>query len=249
MKKIAMSLIVCMLFAVSPARGEGAIDFYKLGLESSSFNQKIHYFTKAVELNPRLAIALKKRGMIYYFQEKYRKMLLDFRRYTALTPSDPEGYGMIGLAQLKLGNFTEAITELSRAIDMDPSFASAYLHRSEAYYHEGLFERAVEDSTKAISLCKDQSTIGKAYTVRSKAYRQLGQEDLADKDFNKAYLLDPANYSYRYFTITNYLASFASDSNYIPFKDIRWLGLVGVIVLLLVLIFRLALPTPRKNGL
>jgi tetratricopeptide (TPR) repeat protein len=249
MKKIAMSLIVCMLFAASPAWCEEAIDFYKLGLESSSFNKKIYYFTKAVELNPRLAIAFKKRGMIYYFQEKYSKMLLDFRRYTALTPSDPEGFGMIGLAQLKLGNFTEAITQLSRAIDMDPLLASAYLHRSEAYYHKGLFEQAVADSTEAISLGKAQSTIGKAYTVRSKAYRQLGQEDLADKDFNKAYLLDPANYSYRYFTITNYLASLASDSNYISFKDIRWLGLVGIIVLLLVLIFRLALPTPRKGGL
>jgi tetratricopeptide (TPR) repeat protein len=249
MKKVAMSLIVCMLFAASSAWCEEAIDFYKLGLESSTFNKKIYYFTKAVELNPRLAIAFKKRGMIYYFQEKYSKMLLDFRRYTALTPSDPEGFGMIGLAQLKLGNFTEAITQLSRAIDMDPLLASAYLHRSEAYYHKGLFEQAVADSTEAISLGKAQSTIGKAYTVRSKAYRQLGQEDLADKDFNKAYLLDPANYSYRYFTITNYLASLASDSNYIPFKDIRWLGLVGVIVLLLVLIFRLALPTPRKGGL
>ena len=249
MKKVAMSLIVCMLFAASSAWCEEAIDFYKLGLESSSFNKKIYYFTKAVELNPRLAIAFKKRGMIYYFQEKYSKMLLDFRRYTALTPSDPEGFGMIGLAQLKRGNFTEAITQLSRAIDMDPVFASAYLYRSEAYYHEKLFEQAVEDSTKAISFGKAQSIIGKAYTVRSKAYRPLGQGDLADKDFNKAYLLDPANYSYRYFTITNYLASLASDSNYIPFKDIRWLGLVGVIVLLLVLIFRLALPTPRKNGL
>jgi tetratricopeptide (TPR) repeat protein len=248
MKKIAVSLIVFMVFAASPAWGEEAIDFYKLGLESSMFNKKIHYFTKAVELNPRLAIAFKKRGIIYYFQEKYSKMLLDFRRYKALTPSDPEGYGMVGLALLKLGNFTEAITELSRAIEMDPTLASAYLHRSEAYYHRGFFEQAVKDSTKAIALGKAQSTIGKAYTVRSKAYRQLGQEDLADEDFNKAYLLDPVNYSYRYFTITNYLASFASDSNYIPSKDIRWLGLIGIIVLLLVLIFRLALPTPRKGG-
>jgi tetratricopeptide (TPR) repeat protein len=249
MKKILVSLIISVLFAASPALGEEAIDFYKLGLESSMFNKKIHYFTKAVELNPRLAIAFKKRGLIYYFQEKYSKMLSDFSRYNALSPADPEGYGMIGLAQLKLGNFTEAITELSRAIEMDPTLASAYLHRSEAYYHKGFFEQAVEDSTTAISLGKAQATIGKAYTVRSKAYRQLGQGDLADEDFDKAYLLDPVNYSYRYFTITNYLASFVSDSNYIPSKDIRRLGLIGIIVLLLVLIFRLALPRPRKGGL
>lgn len=247
MKKILVSLIISVLFAAYPARGEESMDFYKLGLESSMFNKKIHYFTKALELNPRLAAAYAKRGRIYYFQEKYGEMLDDFRRYSALTPSDPEGYGMIGLAQLKLGNFTQAITELSRAIELDPSLASAYLHRSEAYYHRGFFKQAVEDSTKAISLGKVQSIIGKAYTVRSKANRQLGQEDLADEDFNKAYVLDPANYSYRYFTITNYLASFASDSNYIPSKDVSRLGLIGIIVLLFVLIFKLALPTPRKD--
>jgi tetratricopeptide (TPR) repeat protein len=247
MKKILVSLIISVLFASYPARGEESMDFYKLGLESSMFNKKIHYFTKALELNPRLAAAYAKRGRIYYFQEKYGEMLDDFRRYNALSPADPEGYGMLGLAQLKLGNFPQAITELSRAIEMDPTLASAYLHRSEAYYHKGFFEQAAEDSTTAISLGKSQSTIGKAYTVRSKAYRQLGQEDLADEDFDKAYVLDPVNYSYRYFTMTNYLASFASDSNYIPSKDVRRLGLIGIIVLLFVLIFKLALPTPRKD--
>jgi tetratricopeptide (TPR) repeat protein len=155
---------------------------------------------------------------------------------------------MIGLAQLKLGNLAEAIIKLSRAIEMDPLLASAYLNRAEAYYLNGFTEQAIEDSTKAIQLGKAQSTIGKAYTIRSRAYRQLGQEGLADEDFNKAYLLDPEYYGYRYFTITNHLASFVSDSNYIPSKDISWLGLIGIVVLLFVLIFKLALPTPRKGG-
>jgi tetratricopeptide (TPR) repeat protein len=119
-KKIVVSLIIYMLFAASPARAETAIDFYRLGLESSMFNKKIHYFTKAVELNPTLAVAYEKRGRLYYFQEKYGEMLRDFRRFTALKPSDPEGYRMIGLAQLKLGNLAEAIIKLSRAIEMDP---------------------------------------------------------------------------------------------------------------------------------
>jgi tetratricopeptide (TPR) repeat protein len=247
-KKIVVSLIIYMLFAASPARAETAIDFYRLGLESSMFNKKIHYFTKAVELNPTLAVAYEKRGRLYYFQEKYGEMLRDFRRFTALRPSDPEGYRMIGLAQLKLGNLAEAIIKLSRAIEMDPLLASAYLNRAEAYYLNGFTEQAIEDSTKAIQLGKAQSTIGKAYTIRSRAYRQLGQEGLADENFNKAYLLDPEYYGYRYFTITNHLASFVSDSNYIPSKDISWLGLIGIVVLLFVLIFKLALPTPRKGG-
>jgi tetratricopeptide (TPR) repeat protein len=247
MKRLLVSLVISILFAACPAWGEESIDFYKLGLESSMFNKKIHYFTKAVELNPKLAVAYEKRGRLYYFQEKYDQMSLDFRRFTTLKPSDPEGFRMLGLAQLKLGNFAEAIKKLSRAIELDPQLASAYLHRGEAYYRKGLMQRAIEDSTKAIQLGKAQSTIGKAYTIRSKAYRQLGQEDLADEDFNKAYLLDPEHYGYRYFTITNHLASFVSDTNYIGSKDISRLGLIVIIVLLFVLIFKLVLPSPRKG--
>ncbi len=248
MKKTLVSLIISILFAACPAWGVESIDFYRLGLESSMFNKKIHYFTKAVELNPKLAVAYEKRGRIYYFQEKYDEMLLDFLRFTTLKPSDPEGFRMLGLAQLKLGNFAEAIKKLSRAIELDPQLASAYLYRGDAYYRQGLPEQAIKDSTKAIKLGKVQSTRGKAYTIRSKAYRQLGQEGLADEDFNKAYLLDPENYGYRYFTITNHLASFVSDSNYIGSKDISRLGLVGIVVLLFVLIFKLVLPSPRKDG-
>jgi tetratricopeptide (TPR) repeat protein len=239
--------VISLLFAACPAWAKQSSDFYRLGLESSRFNKKIHYFTKALELNPGLAVAYKKRGSLYYFQEKYREMLLDFRRFTELKPSDPEGYRMLGLAHLKLGNFPQAITKLSMAIELDPQLASGYLHRGQAYYHTGLPEQATKDSTKAIQLGKAQAIIGKAYTLRSKAYRQLGQENLADEDFNKAYGLDPENYAYRYFTITNHLASFVSDSNYIASKDISRLGLIGIIVLLFVLIFKLALPGPRKG--
>jgi tetratricopeptide (TPR) repeat protein len=247
MKKLLVSLVISIILAAYPAWGKQSIDFYKLGLESSLFNKKIHYFSKALELNPGLAVAYEKRGTLYYFQKRYREMLLDFRRFTTLKPSDPEGFSMLGLAQLKMGNFSEAIIKLSRAIELDPQLASAYLYRGEAYFRKGLLELALEDSTKAIHLGKTQATIGRAYTIRSKVYRQLGQEGLADEDFSQAYLLDPENYAYRYFTITNYLASFVSDSNYVGSKGISRLGLIGIIVLLFVLIFKLALPSPRKG--
>jgi uncharacterized membrane protein len=56
----------------------------------------------------------------------------------------------------------------------------------------------------------------------------------------------PENYGYKYFTITNHLASFTNDASYISTGDIRRLGLIGVIAVLAVLIFKLVLPNPRK---
>jgi tetratricopeptide (TPR) repeat protein len=239
-------LVVYILISACPAWAQDATHFFNLGLESSMVNKKIHYFTKALELDPRLAIAYDKRGRLYYFQENYDKMMHDFYKFTDLSPSDPEGYRMLGLAHLKTGNLDVAIAKFSRAVELEQKLASAYGYRAEAYNRKGLPEKAVQDATKAIEIGTSQPTIGRAYTVRSKAYRQLGQEALAAADFDKAYDLDPENYGYKYFTITNHLASFTNDSSYISPGDMRRLGLFGVIAVLAALIFKLVLPTPRK---
>jgi tetratricopeptide (TPR) repeat protein len=231
---------------VCPAWGQDATRFFNLGLQSSMVNKKIHYFTKALELNPRLAIAYDKRGRFYYFQENYDKMMYDFYKFTALRPANPEGYRMLGLAHMRLGNLDVAIDKFSQAVELEPKLASAYGYRAEAYLLKGFPEKAIQDATRTIEIGTAQPTIGRAYTVRSKAYRQLGQEDMAAADFDKAYDLDPENYGYKYFTITNYLASFTNDSSYIGPGDMRRLGLIGVIAVLAALIFKLVLPTPRK---
>ena len=53
------ALCLFLLFWVSPAQAEvgDAIDYFNLGLESSLTNNKIKYFTKALELNPKNADA------------------------------------------------------------------------------------------------------------------------------------------------------------------------------------------------
>jgi tetratricopeptide (TPR) repeat protein len=245
MKKTIV-VLTYILISICPAWGQDATHFLNLGLKSSMVNKKINYFTKALVLNPRLAIAYDKRGRLYYFQEKYDKMINDFYKFTDLRPSDPEGYRMLGLAHLKKGNLDVAIAKFSRALELEPKLASAYGYRAEAYRLKGFPEKAVLDSTRAIEIGGTQSTVGRAYTVRSKAYKQLGQEELAAADFDKAYDLDPENYGYKYFNITNYLASFTNDSSYIKPSHMRRLGLIGIIALLAALIFKLVLPTPRK---
>ncbi len=247
MKKTLVGVMISLLFATCSAWGQGAMDYYNRGLESSMFNTKIHYFTKAIELDSGLSAAYEKRGRIYYFQENYAKMLHDFQKVTLLRPSDPEGYRMLGVAYMSLGNRDAALDKLSRAIELDPLLASAYTHRAELYRLMDLPEKAIEDASKAIELGDSQATVGRAYTVRSKVYRQLGHEELADADFDKAYDLDPKHYGYKYFTITNHLASFVNDSNYLTSKDMGRVGLVGIIVIVFVIIFKLALPSPRKG--
>ena len=249
MKKALVGIVIYLLLPGSPSWSQDAMRFFDMGLESSMMNTKIYYFSKALELNPKLSVAYEKRGMIYYFQGNYEETIEDFRKVADLNPTKSEAYRMLGLAYLKKGKHAEAIAYLTQAIELNPRLAAAYSNRAESYLHKGMAEAAVGDASKAIALRGADPIIGRAYTVRSKAYRQLGKDEQADEDFNKAYILDPENYVYRYYTITNHLASFVSDSGHINARSVRRVGLVAIIALLFVLIFKLVLPSPDKRDI
>jgi regulator of sirC expression with transglutaminase-like and TPR domain len=72
-----------------------AVEYFNLGLEGDLTYKKIEYFTKALELNPRLAAAYEKRGLLYYFLEKYDNVIQDFQTYVELVPTKAEAYRML----------------------------------------------------------------------------------------------------------------------------------------------------------
>jgi tetratricopeptide (TPR) repeat protein len=245
--KMKKSLIVAIgyLFFSYSAWGLDAMHYYNLGLNSFMTNNKIHYFTKALEINPMLSEAYEKRGMLYYFQEKYAETVHDFQRVVELKPFEPEGYVKLGFAYLKKGDHDKAIANLTYAIERDPNLASGYTYRAEASRLKGKIDESIQDSTKAIELGGFEQTIGKAYTTRSKAYRELGQIELAEKDFKRALRLDPEYYRYTYASATEYLANLAGGSSDV--KRIGWMGSAILIAILFVVIFKLTLPAPKKD--
>lgn len=247
MTKILIGGLGFLILVASTGWCQDAMYYYDLGVRSTVTYEKIHYFTKALELNPRLYSAYKKRGKLYYYREKYSKMIKDFQKVIAVNPHDSEAFRMLGLGYLEEGYYDEAIAHLTQAIELDPEQASTYSHRAEAYLLKGRFEEAIQDASKAIGLHGSEPIIGRAYTIRSKAYKQLGQTKLAQADYNKAYTMDPENYDYRFFTVTDALASYASDSGYLNARSTRRVGLVAIIVLLFVVIFKVVLPTPNKR--
>lgn len=74
--------------------------------------------------------------------------------------------------------------------------AVAYYHRGIAYYGLGLFDRAIEDYTRAISL---KANYGEAFNNRGAAYNAKGQFDRALEDYTRAtaFTLDPKFYANR----------------------------------------------------
>jgi len=245
MKKVIVGFISCLLIPIAAAWSQDALHFYDLGLNSSMAYKKVHYFTRALELDPGLTEAYEQRGMLYYFQGKYTATIIDFQRVAELKPFDSGADIMLGLAFMELENYDEAISHFSRAIVLDPQLTSAYSHRAEAKRLKGMIDEAIQDATRAIELGDSERIIGKAFTTRSKAYRELGHIEQADADFKKALKLDPEQYKYSLLTSTELLAESASEAS-LP-KRVSWMGAALIVALLFVVIFKLRLSPPKKD--
>lgn len=92
-------------------------------------------------------------------------------------------YNHQGVALADAGQYDEAITEYTKAIELDPSYAQAYNNRGVAYDNKGQYDLAIADYNKAIELSPNSALF---YYNRGFAYSKKGQRDLAISDLNKA---------------------------------------------------------------
>lgn len=242
MKKLTILIIALILLAGIPnvtknpkAFGDNAMDYFNLGMQSSLANKKIEYFTRALELNPRLAPAYEKRGLFYFFQEKYDKVIEDLTRFTRLVPDKADAYRMLAMAYLKVENYDAAIVNFDRALQLEPEMPAAYSYRSEALRLSDKLEEALQDADKAIEIGGDPRVISDAYKTRGKIYQAIGEDNLSDADFKMSIELDPRLVFYKYF------------SSYASLDAMRNVGFIGMIGAALVLIFGFKLKPPKKD--
>jgi len=192
MKKIMFFFLMFVGLFAAHAHDMEAMKYYNLGLASTLTSKKIKYFTEALKLNPALIEIYEKRGMLYYFQEKYDAVIQDFQRYIELSPAKAEDYRMLGLGFLKSHIFSRAIDNFTHAIELQPDSAAAYADRSEAYRLIGRYNDAIRDSTKVIEIGANQATMADAYRTRAKSYLAIGRDTEAFADNYNVTSLDPA---------------------------------------------------------
>jgi tetratricopeptide (TPR) repeat protein len=242
MKKIYMCILVLFVLMLWQKNNQevyafdgNAMEYFNLGLKSSMANEKINYFTTALDLNPRLAPAYEKRGLHYYFQGKYDKVIEDFTNYIRLVPDKADAYRMLGLGYLKIGTYEKAIANFDKAVSLAPDMSAAFSYRAEAFRLNGQLSEALEDAQKAIVLEGNLQILSDVYRTRGKVYQELGQDLSANANFKKAAEVDPRYVFYRYI------------SGYADLEDVGKAGLFGMIGLALVFIFGFKLKSPRKG--
>ncbi|MBW2406520.1 MAG: tetratricopeptide repeat protein [Deltaproteobacteria bacterium] len=242
MKKIYIGILILLITVVWSkhiqnvyAFDGNALEYFDLGLKTSMAYKKTNYFTKAIELNPRLAPAYEKRGLNYYFQGKYNEVIEDFTNYIQLVPNKADAYRMLGMAYLKINNPEKAVVNFDRALDLEPEMKGVLGYRGESFRMIGQLDEAIDDSNRALAMESDLRILSDVYRTRAKAYMELGQEVLANADFKRAAEIDPRYFFYRYI------------SGYADLEDMRRAGLIGMIGMAFVFIFGLKLRPPKKD--
>jgi tetratricopeptide (TPR) repeat protein len=236
MKRLSIFLLLTLLWlAANLVHAEDAGEYLELALKSSTASKKIKYLSKALELDPNLASAYAKRGMLYYFQERYDHVIEDFEKYTRLIPDDAEGYRMLGMGYLYNESYDSAIATFTHALTVDPSLISALCYRAEAYRRSGKNEEALRDSTEVIRLGKEARIVADAYITRAKVFGKIGQKKQAVADIRASLQIDPRTWFYRYV------------SGYASLEEIRGAGLIAILVLAFALIFKLRMKGPNQE--
>ena len=97
-------------------------------------------------------------------------------------------YYRLGLAQYLEGENDKAMTNFSKAIELDPKHADAYFWRGYLYRLASDFDKAIADFDKAIEL---NPNFVDAYYWRGHLYRLADDFDKALADFDRAIELNP----------------------------------------------------------
>lgn len=97
--------------------------------------------------------------------------------------NDAEKYYQQGKTHQEQGRLEEAITNFTKAIELNPSFASAYNNRGLVYATQGQHNQAIADFTQAITLDPDHTG---TFVTRAISYTRLGKLSEAITDFTTA---------------------------------------------------------------
>ncbi len=155
-------------------------------VHQNEYEKGIEEINKAIALSPHEGMAYVIRGFIY-MQEKCKdpeKAIADASRVIEIGGLwSAMAYSNRGVTLLfEKKQYDRAIDDLSRAIEMTPRNAPAYLARGIALAFKGEFNRSIEDVNRSIEL---NQKIPVAYNVRGLIYAQM-RNPRAIADFQKA---------------------------------------------------------------
>lgn len=175
----------------SLTRQQQALEHNELGnlYESKGrYEQAIAEYEKAIELDPKLAMAYSNLGSVYSNIGLLNKAIVKYKKAIRIDPKATFAHNNLGNAYYARGNYSRAIKEYKITLILDPSSAYAYNNLGDAYLRKGHPNLAIRYFNKAIELDPDSFI---AYSNLGDAYQLREEWDKAIEYYEKALELKP----------------------------------------------------------
>ena len=123
--------------------------YYHVGVAATRLGQRdeaMQAFQKAIDASGgRYALAEFGIGYLVYLEGKPEEAATIIRRGLEVDPNSPDGYLILGMAQLRLNRPDEAERSAREALLRNPNFAHAYLVLSDACGHRHEYRAQLQD--------------------------------------------------------------------------------------------------------
>ncbi|MEE4214547.1 MAG: tetratricopeptide repeat protein [Bacteroidales bacterium] len=183
MKKLATLLVFLSVATACSVQNYGkfrktAEKFY----ESGKYEDAIEQYTHAIELKPSKIDLYLERGTALERLQRYEEAYSDFEKASVFDPKEVDAMYLMGRVSNSMGKYEQALAHLNRASGVAKRDARIYPEKVKTLLGLEMYDRALEVSDTAMLFREDDIN----YYQRGLVYKELKNDELARKDFEKA---------------------------------------------------------------
>jgi tetratricopeptide (TPR) repeat protein len=111
-----------LVVAFGPVWGEDYLDFFDQGefaLRVHNWKRAVEFLDKAIEANPRFAIAYVNRAIAYSKMGHYDRSIADLKSAVNIDPNRPDVYGLMGLVYEIKKDYVAALDAYREALSRE----------------------------------------------------------------------------------------------------------------------------------
>lgn len=176
-------------------------------IDKKQYDRAFVDFQKTIALKPKFAGGYNGRGLCHYYNARFDKAEADFTAAIERDANFIKPWFNRGLVRAWQERWKEAVADYTQVIRLQPSIATVYASRAEAYLGQGNPAQAIADCNAALGLVGSGNkpvrgahvNVPVVYLVRGKAH--AARKDLATalKDIQTAFRLSQGTPPARFF--------------------------------------------------
>ncbi len=122
-----------------------------------NYDDALTRFNKAIELDPNYAFAYKERGNTNFKKADYTNALDDYNKYESMTDNiqDAVFYYDKGWCENELKKYSEAVSSLTKSVQLDNKYSDAYTELGYSYYELNLNDESINNYRIAVALSNE----------------------------------------------------------------------------------------------